>query len=165
MVTKQNGKDVVFSTRLDEDVVDLFDCYSYSKGASKKKALATIITEYLDGRGLDEADRETLEQLRGIYAADTHEYAAPKEKGNEMNEGPSVAHTDPEGYARYEGSVECIEAIRSALTPEEFRGFCKGNAIKYIWREGSKGGIRDIYKAADYLSMVLDGKWMHSEEA
>jgi hypothetical protein len=82
-----------------------------------------------------------------------------------MAEGPSTAHTDPEGYARYEGSVECIEAIRSALTPEEFRGFCKGNAIKYIWRESSKGGIRDIYKAADYLSMVLDGKWMHSEEA
>lgn len=81
-----------------------------------------------------------------------------------MNEGRSTAHTDPEGYARYEGSVECIEAIRSALTPDEFRGFCKGNAIKYIWREGSKGGTRDIYKAADYLSMVLNGKWMHSEE-
>lgn len=80
-----------------------------------------------------------------------------------MADGPSIAHTDPEGYARYGGGVECIEAIRSALTPEEFRGFCKGNAIKYIWREGSKGGIRDIYKAADYLSMVMDGKWMHSE--
>ena len=81
-----------------------------------------------------------------------------------MTEGPSTAHTDPEGYARYEGNVECIEAIRSALTPEEFRGFCKGNALKYIWREGSKGGIRDIYKAADYLGMVLNGKWMHSQE-
>lgn len=81
-----------------------------------------------------------------------------------MTEGPSVAHTDPDGYARYEGSVECIEAIRSALTPEEFRGFCKGNAIKYIWREGSKGGLCDIYKADDYLSMLLHGKWMHSED-
>ena len=82
-----------------------------------------------------------------------------------MTEGPSTAHTDPEGYARYGGGVECIEAIRSALTPEEFPGFCKGNAIKYIWRESPKGGIRDICKAADYPSMVPNGTWMHSEEA
>lgn len=82
-----------------------------------------------------------------------------------MTDGPSTAHTDPEGYERYDGSVECIEAIRSALTPEEFRGFCKGNALKYIWRESSKGGLCDIYKAADYLHMFLYGTWMHSEEA
>lgn len=50
MVTKQKGKDIVVSYRLDEDVVKLFDCYVYSKCVSKKKALETIITEYLDGR-------------------------------------------------------------------------------------------------------------------
>lgn len=54
--------------------------------------------------------------------------------------------------ARYNaGDIECIDAIEAALTPEEFRGFCKGNALKYIWREAHKGGNRDLAKAHWYL--------------
>ena len=30
------------------------------------------------------------------------------------------------------GEIECIDAIQAALTPEEFRGFCKGNVLKYV---------------------------------
>lgn len=54
------------------------------------------------------------------------------------------------------GDVECIDAIRSALSPEEFRGFCKGNIIKYVWREKHKGGRADLNKAADYLAWARD---------
>lgn len=50
------------------------------------------------------------------------------------------------------GSVECIDAIRAALTPEEFRGFCKGNALKYVWRERLKGGAESLEKAVWYLN-------------
>ena len=53
-----------------------------------------------------------------------------------------------------QGKVECIEAIQSALTEEEFRGYCKGNAMKYIWRERHKGGTESIEKAAWYLEYV-----------
>lgn len=49
------------------------------------------------------------------------------------------------------GPIECIDAIRAALTDEEFRGYCKGNAMKYVWREGLKGGDEDIEKAVWYL--------------
>lgn len=52
------------------------------------------------------------------------------------------------------GNIECIDAIRSALTPEEFRGYCKGNVIKYIWREKLKGGNEDIKKAVKYLEWI-----------
>ena len=52
------------------------------------------------------------------------------------------------------GSVECIDAIRAALTPDEFRGFVKGNAIKYCWRERRKGGDEDLRKAGWYLTKV-----------
>jgi len=54
------------------------------------------------------------------------------------------------------GGIECIDAIRAALTPEEFRGFCKGNAIKYSWREKLKGGDEDLKKAAWYLAKVIE---------
>jgi len=53
-----------------------------------------------------------------------------------------------------QGSVECIDAIRAALTPEEFAGFCKGNAIKYVWRERHKGGAESLAKAGWYLDKL-----------
>lgn len=54
------------------------------------------------------------------------------------------------------GFIECIDAIKSALTEEEFRGFCKGNIIKYTWREKHKGGDKDLVKAKDYINFLLD---------
>ena len=53
-----------------------------------------------------------------------------------------------------QGKIECIEAIQSALTEEEFRGYCKGNAMKYIWRERHKGGDESLQKAAWYLDYM-----------
>ena len=54
-----------------------------------------------------------------------------------------------------QGKIECIEAIQSALTEEEFRGYCKGNALKYIWRERHKGGDESINKALWYLNYMM----------
>lgn len=53
--------------------------------------------------------------------------------------------------------IECIDAIRASLTAEEFRGFCKGNAMKYIWREQLKNGMEDLQKAAWYLNRATEG--------
>lgn len=58
----------------------------------------------------------------------------------------------PDHYAQ--GDIECIDAIRAALTPEEYRGFCKGNALKYIWRERHKGGNISLEKAEVYLDYI-----------
>lgn len=55
------------------------------------------------------------------------------------------------------GKIECIEAIEAALTPEEFRGYLKGNAIKYIWRERMKGNSESLAKANWYVTRLLDG--------
>ena len=54
-----------------------------------------------------------------------------------------------------QGDVECIDAIKAALTAEEFRGYCKGNAIKYIWRERLKGKAEDVQKAMVYLRWMI----------
>ena len=60
---------------------------------------------------------------------------------------------NPEHYTQ--GKIECIDAIESALTPEEFRGYCKGNIMKYVWREQHKGGVESLEKAAWYLERML----------
>lgn len=54
------------------------------------------------------------------------------------------------------GSVECIHAIKAALTEEEFKGFCKGNVIKYLWREKHKNGQEDLKKARFYLERIIN---------
>ena len=54
------------------------------------------------------------------------------------------------------GDIECIDAIRAALTPEEFRGYLKGNVIKYTWRERLKGGIESMQKARWYINKLLE---------
>lgn len=60
----------------------------------------------------------------------------------------------PEHYTA--GSIECIDAIQAALTPEEFRGFLKGNVFKYNWRERKKGGKQSLEKAQWYLAKLLE---------
>lgn len=62
----------------------------------------------------------------------------------------------PEHYCA--GSVECIDAIRAALTDDEWRGFIKGNALKYLWRERLKGGDESLAKAQWYLKRLLEPK-------
>lgn len=55
-----------------------------------------------------------------------------------------------------QGDIECIDAIRAALTPEEFRGYCKGNMLKYTWRERHKGGDESVQKALWYGNKLLE---------
>ncbi len=60
---------------------------------------------------------------------------------------------NPDHYKQ--GGIECIDAIEAALTPEEFRGYCKGNIIKYTWRERMKGEAVSLCKAQWYLRRLL----------
>lgn len=58
------------------------------------------------------------------------------------------------------GDIECIDAIESMLSVEEFRGMLRGNIIKYLWRAGKKGEpndvVTDIGKAMNYVVRLND---------
>ena len=54
------------------------------------------------------------------------------------------------------GDYQPWEVLRRWLTPEEFRGFLKGSAIKYLARERDKGGLQDIKKAAHFLEYLVE---------
>ena len=63
----------------------------------------------------------------------------------------------PNHYTK--GGIECIEAIKASMTPEEFSAYCKGCIIKYLWRYKNKGKpIEDLEKAQLYQ------KWLLSNE-
>lgn len=53
------------------------------------------------------------------------------------------------------GGIECIEAIESQLTNDEYRGYLKGNIVKYIWRERMKGSTESLKKARWYLDRLI----------
>jgi hypothetical protein len=72
------------------------------------------------------------------------------QNGNDGLHYDAVNH--PPHYTQ--GGIECINAIKAALTPEEWRGYCKGNALKYVWRERHKGGDESLQKAAWYLARM-----------
>ena len=55
-----------------------------------------------------------------------------------------------------QGDIECIDAIRSALGSALFKGFCWGNAIKYLWRWPLKGGTEDLKKCIWYINKILE---------
>jgi hypothetical protein len=42
------------------------------------------------------------------------------------------------------------------MTPEEFRGFLKGNVIKYSMRAGRKEGSDDAGKAMHYIHKLRE---------
>lgn len=51
--------------------------------------------------------------------------------------------------------TEVIDVIQGILSPEQFRGYCYGNVIKYILRAPNKGGAEDIEKASVYLGWLV----------
>jgi hypothetical protein len=53
--------------------------------------------------------------------------------------------------------IECIDAIRAAVGDELFVGFCRANAMKYLWRTGKKDdALQDLRKAETYLMWAVE---------
>lgn len=55
------------------------------------------------------------------------------------------------------GKVECIEAIEASMSHEEYLGYLKGSALKYLWRYRYKGKpLQDLNKAQWYLNKLKE---------
>ena len=51
-----------------------------------------------------------------------------------------------------DGGIECIEAIEESMSSVAFKGYLKGNCMKYLWRYEYKGKqVEDLQKAGWYL--------------
>jgi hypothetical protein len=55
-----------------------------------------------------------------------------------------------------QGQVECIDAIESSMTTDQFKGYLKGNIIKYMWRYENKGKVEDLKKSQWYLNKLIE---------
>jgi|TARA_E500000318_G_scaffold101842_1_gene105666 hypothetical protein len=58
-----------------------------------------------------------------------------------------------------QGSVECLDAIKSALGHDGFEEFCRGQVLKYVWRAPHKNAnLQDYQKARFYLDKLISLK-------
>jgi hypothetical protein len=93
--------------------------------------------------------------------------AAVKPKAKEVASAPTAAAIEteapkhdpihnPSHYTN--GGIEFIEVLRAKLSADEFRGFLKGNVIKYTLRAEHKNGAQDYAKGAKYAQWLAEAK-------
>ncbi len=63
-----------------------------------------------------------------------------------MTDNDPVNH--PKHYTQHPSGVECIQVT-------EHYNFCRGNAMKYLWRADLKNGIEDLKKARWYIDREI----------
>ena len=112
---------------------------------------------------INEATPEMWDRLRTKYAAIIMEDEVTKE---EKKEGVGVFPTDnvnnPEHYNT--GNIECIDAIEESMSSVAFKGYLKGNCMKYLWRYDYKGKqVEDLHKAQWYLAKLLQQVVLENE--
>ena len=99
--------------------------------------------------GFEELSRWDGEKVKPL-SIHTKEGGFPAFKTDQADNGlPHTPH-----YMN--GLIETIDVIKMALTPEEFRGFLKGNVLKYQIRAPHKHETpdEDYQKAKDYYDLL-----------
>jgi len=98
-------------------------------------------------------DQLDVKQVKDFIARRQHalEFKPLDQWQDDKPEGDAVNHPP-----HYQGKVECIDAIESALGDDGFVACCRGNAMKYLYRAGRKGElVEDLRKAAWYLERAI----------
>lgn len=72
----------------------------------------------------------------------------------ELNETKEDMVNSPPHYNN--GKIECIEGIEASMDSEAFKGYLKGNCLKYLWRYEYKNGMEDLRKAMWYLEKLIE---------
>lgn len=77
----------------------------------------------------------------------------------------STETREREPHYQSEAGIECFDAMRACSTPEQWRGFLRMTAFKYLWRAGREVGPgqtmqeaerEDIRKARIYLQVLAE---------
>lgn len=95
--------------------------------------------------------------LEGLRSADL-ENTINEWQNSVMQNEENGKKPDPVNPSHYKnGKIECIDAIRSMLTEDEWRGFLKGTAVAYLWRLGHKDPVeQDAKKTLWYVSWLAN---------
>lgn len=91
----------------------------------------------VDSSNYKDKDVGTKKQQLFVNDAADAEYVSNMDRLRaNSNQSDQSDPINPQHYKQY--AVEVIDLIRQALTPEEFKGYLKGNMLKYRFRAGYK---------------------------
>ena len=100
---------------------------------------------------INDASPEMWNKLREKYGA----MADQELKDDDRQEYFPDPVNAPQHYNT--GNIECIEAIQESMSAEAFKGYLKGNTMKYLWRYDYKGkASEDLEKAQWYLNRLIE---------
>jgi len=119
-------------------------------------------TDYLDierylAMSINDASPEMWNKLQEKYKAMADEEFKYDFRKDQL-EYPSIPDPDPVNNPQHynTGNIECIEAIQESMSSEAFKGYLKGNTMKYLWRYDYKGkASEDLEKAGWYLNRLI----------
>ena len=94
---------------------------------------------------LDLADKERIE-YEAKWEDESLEDIIARQDEEDMVGAPKHYNT---------GNIECIDAIEESMSSVAFKGYLKGNCMKYLWRYDYKGKqVEDLQKAGWYLNKL-----------
>ena len=86
------------------------------------------------------------------YHPMTQEIASRLVRATNDEQKDNVNH--PNHYNSY--SREVIDTLQGSMTPDEFKGYLKGNIMKYVTRYQFKNGVEDLKKAKWYVEKLTE---------
>lgn len=107
---------------------------------------------------LRNGSEKELEELKELFQyldklTNTHDDAIVNNT-REIKEARLDNVNHPTHYNK--GAMECLDVIKACLSDSEFRGFLKGNVMKYMYRKGDKGdALEDLNKACWYAKKLM----------
>lgn len=125
---------------------DLGDCFGVSKSA---------VWQWENGDV--EPKKSIKHQLYG-YAEYIQKNIAESHTNNTDTKYTDEVH-NPNHYKLNGLNIEAVDVIKAVLTEEEFKGWCRGNALKYLMRAGKKDKSKekqDFAKAGVFISWITD---------
>lgn len=102
--------------------------------------------------------RKSIKQRLYSYAEYIQKDIAESQTNNIDTEHTDEVH-NPDHYKLDGLNIEAVDVIKAVLTDEEFKGWCKGNALKYFMRAGKKDKNKekqDFAKAGVFISWLTD---------
>lgn len=89
----------------------------------------------------------------------TYKMNQPQKNANNTDNKNTDEVNNPKHYKLNGLNIESVDVIKAVLTEEEFKGWCRGNALKYLMRAGKKDKSKekqDFAKAGVFISWITD---------
>lgn len=102
--------------------------------------------------------RKSIREKLYNYAAYIQNERATNHVNSTDNKNTDEVNS-PDHYKLNGLNIEVVDVIKTVLTEDEFKGWCKGNALKYLMRAGKKDKSKekqDFAKAGVFISWLTD---------